>query len=248
MVDTVGSLAMHLIEAFPVPTPADAERLLADLWQLTSGRAIGLYLFGLHGDRVMLGVHCHHDYVEAAAASMIADQTGAAVEPGWAISQLIEVADDMSVVNLVPTERNLALDSKTFGWQRTDPLRGTFVALSNVPRDTVAGVGLTLRALPDLTWVVSMAAFACGDGAGLTCVRVASSFGGVGVRLRRPFRQKRAMHRVLDASLRRPQSIKRVEVVSLFWHPPYGQDTPITGAAHRIRDDAVAGHLTQAQP
>lgn len=233
---------MHLIEAYPVPTPADAERLLADLWQLTSGRAIGLYIFGFHGDRVMLGVHCHHPHVEEAAASMIADQSGGAVEPGWAIAQMVEVADDISVVNLVPTDRQLALDSRTFGWQRTDPLRGAFVALSNLPRDTVAGVGLTLRALPDLTYVVSLAAFACGDGAGLTCVRVASSYGGVGVRLRRPFRQKRALRKVLDASLRRPQSIKRVEVVSLFWHPPYGQDAPLVGTAQR--SDAVAGHLT----
>jgi hypothetical protein len=117
------------------------------------------------------------------------------------------------------------------------------VALSNLPSDTVAGIGLTLRALPDLTWVVSLAAFAVGDGAGLTCVRVASSYGGVGVRLRRPFRQKRALRKVLDASLRRPQSIKRVEVVSLFWHPPYGQDAPIIGAVQRPNPSEIAGHL-----
>lgn len=234
---------MHLIEAYPIPTPADAERLLADLWQLTSGRAIGLFLLGLHGDRVMLGVHCHNAYVEEAAASIIADQSGGAMEPGWAISQIFDVADDIAVVNLVPTDRHLALDSRTFGWQRTDPLRGAFTALANVRSDCVAGVGLTLRALPDLSFVVSLAAFACGEQAGLTAVRIASSFGGVGVRLRRPFRQRRALRRVLDASMRRPQSIKRVEVVSLFWHPPYGQDAPLVGATQRVQGEQPAGLL-----
>ena len=70
---------MYLIEACPVPTPADAERLLADLWQLTAGRGLGLFLFGL-GDRVMLGVTAAHPGIEEAAASTIADQCGGAVE------------------------------------------------------------------------------------------------------------------------------------------------------------------------
>lgn len=223
---------MHLIEAYPIPTPADAERLLADLWQLTSGRAIGLYLFGMHGDRVMLGVQSHNEYVEQAAASMIADQSGATVEPGWAITQVIDLAEEVAVVNLVPTDRNLALESQTFGWQRTDPLRGAYTALSNLDSQTVAGVGITLQALPNLTFVVSMAVFACGPGAGLTAVRVASTYGGVGVRLRRPFRQRRALEKVLNASMRRPQSIKRVEITALYWHPPYGQDASLVGTPH----------------
>ena len=217
---------MHLIEAYPIPTPADAERLMADLWQLTSGRALGLYLYGLRGDQVMLGVHCAQPYVEDIAASTIADHCGGRVEPGWVISQMIDVADDVALVNMVPTERNLALDSKTFGWQRTDPLRGAFNTLSNLSPDTMAGVGLTLRSLPNLQFMVSISAFAIGPGSGPTAVRLASSFGGVGVRLRRPFRQKRAIHRTLTAALRRPASVMRVELVSLYWHPPYGQDAP----------------------
>lgn len=232
---------MHLIEAYPVPTPADAERLLADLWQLTSGRALGLFIFGLHGDRVMLGVQCHQEYVEETAASMIADHNGAAVEPGWAIPEMVEVAEEISLVNLVPTQRNLALESSTFGWQRTDPLRSTFTALANLPSDMLAGVGLSLRAAPDLNWVVSIAAFACGEHAGMTTVRLAASFGGVGVRLRRPFRQRRALNKVLQADLRRPQSIKRVEAVALYWHPPYGQDIPLVGGPRQ--QEAPAGYL-----
>lgn len=62
-----------------MPTPADSERLLADLWQLTAGRGLGLFLLGL-GERVMLGVQSPHPGVEEAAASLIADQCGGAVE------------------------------------------------------------------------------------------------------------------------------------------------------------------------
>ena len=227
---------MHLIEAYPIPTPADAERLIADLWQLTSGRSIGLFLFGLRGDQVVLGVHCAHPYVEDIAASTIADHCGGQVEPGWVITQMVDVADDIALVNLVPTERNLALASSTFGWQRTDPLRGVYNTLANLSSDTLAGVGLTLRSMPNLQFMTTMSAFAIGPGAGPSAVRLASSFGGIGVRLRRPFRQKRAVLRTLDAQIRRPTSALRVEMVSLYWHPPYGQDAP------------MAGHLESSQP
>lgn len=220
---------MQLIEAYPIPTPADAERLLADLWQLTSGRALGLYLFGLRGERVMLGVTCRHPYVEDAAAATIADHCGGAVEPGWVIPQTIDISDELAAVNMVPTDRHLVLESKTFGWQRSDPLRGVFNVLGNLGPQALAGVGMTLRSLPNLEFVVSIAAFASGPGAGLTAMRVASSYAGVGVKLRRPFRQRRAVKRTLAAALRRPASVSRVEIVSLFWHPPYGQDVPVSG-------------------
>jgi hypothetical protein len=222
---------MHLIQAVPVPTPADAERLLADLWQMTSGRALGLYMFGMRGRGMTLGVHCSSTYVEDLAASTISDHIGAQVEPGWAISQMIDIADEAAIINLVPTDRNLAISSTTFGWQRTDPLRGAFSALTNIPPECMAGVGLTLRALPNLRFLVSMAAFAVGPGAGQIAVRIATSFAGVGVRLRRPFQQRRAIQRTLSASIRRPASIKRIEEVTHYWHPPYGSDVLLPGIA-----------------
>ncbi len=224
---------MHLVEAYPIPTPADAERLVADLWQLTSGRALGLYLLGLRGERVMLGVHCQQAYVEDIAASTIADHCGGTVEPGWVISQMIDVAEDVALVNMIPTERNLALESQTFGWQRTDPLRGAYNALANIDSQTMAGLGLTLRSMPNLQFLVSLSAFAIGPDPGQVAIRLASSLGGVGVRLRRPFRQRRALHRTLEAHLRRPASISRVEVVALYWHPPYGQDVPVAALPQR---------------
>ncbi|HEY7927050.1 MAG TPA: hypothetical protein VIG86_06470 [Candidatus Dormibacteraeota bacterium] len=214
---------MHLVEACPVPTPADSERLLADLWQLTAGRGLGLFLLGL-GDRVMLGVQSPHPAVEAAAASMIADQCGGAVEPGWMVPEMVDLALEVAAVNLVPTNRHLALESRTFGWQRTDPLRGTYLALANPPAATLTGIALSLRALPDLCFALSLGAFAAGASVGSEVARIAASLGGVGVRLRRPLLQRRAARRMLNATLRRPASIRRVEVVALFWHPPYGSD------------------------
>lgn len=231
---------MHLIEACPVPTPADAERLLADLWQLTAGRGLGLYLFGL-GERVMLGVESTHGGIEEAAASMIADQCGGAVEPGWMVPAMVDTSPRVAAVNLVPTDRHLALESRMFGWQRTDPLRGTFLVLANPPPGTVTGVALSLRALPDLGFALSLGVLAAGPSPGGEAARLAASLGGVGVRLRRPLMQRRTTRRMLRATLRRPASVRRVEVVALFWHPPYGSeaDLPLTS---RLQP-APAGHL-----
>jgi hypothetical protein len=214
---------VYLIEACPVPTPADAERLLADLWQLTAGRGLGLHLLGV-GDRVMLGVTSAHPGIEQAAASTIADQCGGAVEAGWVVFEILEAASEIAAVNLVPTNRHLALESRTFGWQRSDPLRATFLALVKTPHSTVTGVALSLRALPDLGFAMSLGAFAAGLSASGHAARVSASFGGVGVRLRRPLLQRRAARRMLSGTLRRPASVHRVEVVALFWHPPYGLD------------------------
>lgn len=231
---------MFLIEACPVPTPADAERLLADLWQLTAGRGLGLFLFGL-GDRVMLGVSSPHSGIEETAASTIADQCGGAVEVGWMVAEMVDSAAETAAVNLVPTNRHLALESRTFGWQRSDPLRATFLALVNVPHSTLAGVALSLRALPDLGFAVSLGVFAAGLSAASHAARVSASFGGVGVRVRRPLLQRRAARRMLRGALRRPISVHRVEVVALFWHPPYGSDADLSSPG-RAAADAV-GHL-----
>lgn len=221
---------MHLVEACPVPTPADAERLLADLWQLTPGRGLGLFLLGL-GDRVVLGVQSTHPEVEETAASLVADQCGGAVEPGWMVAEMVASATRVAAVNLVPSDRHLAVESRTYGWQRTDPLRGTFLVLANAPRGTLTGVALGLRALPDLGFAVSLGVFAAGGPAGSEVARLAASLGGVGVRLRRPLLQRRAALRMLSARLRRPATVRRVEVVARFWHPPYGAagDLPLTG-------------------
>lgn len=204
-----------------MPTPADAERLVADLWQLSAGRAIGLSTLAV-GGRVMLGVRCRHDGVEAAAAATIAEQCDGAVESGWMVPEMLTGATEVAAVNLVPTDRHLVVESRTFGWQRSDPLRGMFLALAHAPDDLVVGVGVSLRALPDLAFLMSVGVFGAGSGARAGVARVAAALGGVGVRVRRPLRARRTIGRILDTSARRPASVERAELVALFWHPPYG--------------------------
>ncbi len=213
--------AVFLIEPRPLPTPADAERLVADLWQLSAGRRLGLFLLGM-GGRAMLGVTSSHRGIEETAAATISQQCGGAVEPGWAVGQMLDTATEVRAVNLVPTDRHLALGSATFGWQRTDPLRGTFLALIATAPTALVGVALSLRPLPDLGFALSLGGFAAGPSAAGELARLTASLGGVGVRLRSPVLQRRAAHRMLAAVLRRPASVHRAEVVALFWHPPYG--------------------------
>ncbi|MDQ6855948.1 MAG: hypothetical protein M3Z57_02590 [Candidatus Dormibacteraeota bacterium] len=227
-----------------MPTPADAERLLADLWQLTSGRGLGLFLFGFGDrDRVMLGVTAAHSGIEEVAASTIADQCGGAVEPGWMVLEMVTGATELAAVNLVPTDRHIALESRTFGWQRSDPLRGTFLALLNLPPGALVAVALSLRALPSLGFALSLGAFAAGPSAASNVARVASTFGGIGVRLRRPVLQRRAARRMMQGVLRRPASVRRVEVVAHFWHPPYASDPALQPTGRPA--DTPAGYLAR---
>lgn len=235
---------MYLVEACPVPTPADAERMVAGLWQLTAGRGMGLFVLGV-GDRLMLGVTAPHPGVEEAAATTIADQCGGAVEPGWTVAAVIDASTEIAAVNLVPTDRHLAVESRMFGWQRTDPLRGTFLALIGAAHDGVAGLALSLRALPDLEFAVSLGAFAAGSGAAVQVARVSATLGGIGVRLRRPILQRRAARRMVRGALRRPASVHRTEVVALFWHPPYGSDTGL--GVQAPGDRGPTGYLTRGE-
>ena len=230
---------MRLIEARPLPTPADAERLVADLWQLTLARGIGLFLFGLSG-RLMLGVHSRHEGIEAAAAALIADHCGGDIEPGWLIAEICEADPEVASLNVIPTDRHLAVESHTFGWQRTDPLRGTFLTLGSGAAGTLSGLAVGLRAVPDLGFLTSVGVFAAGAGSARAVALLAASMGGIGVRLRRPALQRRALRRMLGGALRRPASVRRVESVAAFWHPPFGE---LLGVAGGGRDEVLGGFL-----
>ncbi|HSP65763.1 MAG TPA: hypothetical protein VLO10_06200, partial [Candidatus Deferrimicrobium sp.] len=148
---------------------------------------------------------------------------------------------ELAAVNLVPTNRHIALESRTFGWQRSDPLRGTFLCLVSLPPGVVTAVALSLRALPSLGFALSLGVFAAGPSAATHVARVASTFGGIGVRLRRPVLQRRAARRMMQGALRRPISVRRVEVVAHFWHPPYASDTALRTTGQSA--DMPAGYL-----
>lgn len=211
---------MLLIDSAAIPTPADAERLVADLWQASAGRALGLFVLAA-GGTVHLGVHAWQQSLEEAAAQLIADQSGGRVRSGDVVEDVLTSAPEVAAANLLPVDRHLAIENRSFGWQRADPLRGAFLALRNVDPGTVVALGLSLRAVPALGFVTSIGVVAAGPDAGSSLVRFSSAFGGIGVRVRRPFFQRRTCRRVMSAALRRPAAVLRVELVAMFWHPPY---------------------------
>jgi hypothetical protein len=55
---------------------------------------------------------------------------------------------------------------------------------------------------------------------------VGSTFAGVGVQLRKPLAQRRAVRRVLEVKFRRPISIVPLNGVARFWHPPLANVGP----------------------
>ena len=169
------------------------------------------------------------------------------------VPEMVRASTTVAAVNLVPTDRHIALESRTYGWQRSDPLRGTFLALVNMPPGAMAAVALSLRALPSLGFALSLGVFAVGPAAPSHVARVASTLGGVGVRLRRPILQRRAARRMLRGALRRPASVRRVEAVARFWHPPYrlGRRPAVDGPgrhARRVPDQRTDPLTLPAQP
>lgn len=220
---------MLLIESATVPTPADAERLVATLWQVTAGRPLGLYVLACDGV-ARLGVRSPVRALEETVATLVADQAGGSVHSGNVVSDVLDSTAEVAAANLIPVDRHLAIENRAFGWQRADPLRGAYLALKNSGAGTVVALGLSLRAVPDLGFVTSIGVVAAGPDAAANLVRFAGSFGGIGVRVRRPLLQRRTCRRVMAAALRRPATVVRTEVVAMFWHPPYEQ----TAAGRRL--------------
>ena len=211
---------MLLIDDASIPTPADAERLVANLWQVSAGRALGLFVLAC-GGHVRLGVHCWQPSLEETAARLIADQSGGDIGRGDVVDDVIASAPDVAAANLLPVDRHLAIENRSFGWQRADPLRAAYLALRHTDPDAVVALGLSLRAVPDLGFVTSIGCVAAGPHAGISLARFAGAFGGLGVRVRRPLLQRRTCRRVMTAALRRPATMLRAELVAMFWHPPY---------------------------
>ncbi|MHB8718876.1 MAG: hypothetical protein ACYDAC_08305 [Candidatus Dormibacteria bacterium] len=212
---------MLLIGSASVPTPADGERLVANLWQVSAGRPLGLFVIAC-GGTVHLGVHSPQAALEETTALLIADSAGGSVSPASVVENALDSTAEVAAANLLPVDRHLVIENRSFGWQRADPLRGPLLALHRADPALVVALGLSLRAVPDLGFVTSIGAVAAGPGAAAALVRFAASFGGIGVRVRRPLLQRRTCRRVMSAALRRPAAVLRVERVALFWHPPYG--------------------------
>ena len=59
----------------------------------------------------MIGAVATHTGIEEAVVSTIADQCGGGVEPGWMVPEMLDAATEVAAVNLVPTNRHIALEN-----------------------------------------------------------------------------------------------------------------------------------------
>lgn len=224
---------MLLIQAKPIDTPLDAEMVMEQLWQLTMGRRIGLFLIGMHDpeatedEAVRLGVSCHRPGFEELVADVIARRIHGDIEVS-PVGEMIMSSTEVASVSIRHVNRMVPQDGgPTWGWQRPDFLRGAFEQLKRMPPGVVAGAGMTLRSLPNAAFEMSMTSFAAGPGAAVLAWQVATTYAGVGVALRHPFpSERRVVRLMLDVRFRWPRTRQSVAVVSAFWHPPFKLRAP----------------------
>jgi|ERR1035437_34552 hypothetical protein len=224
---------MLLIKDSPITAPAEAERLVASLWQLSVGAALGLYIIGMAGEEPMLGVHSSREDVEEAAADLVAGEVEGRVLYGGHIPELILSQREVSALRMIPSSRNLRDHSSTWGWQKVDPLKATYNLLARLDARTfggqrmvygkgsIAGIGMVFRSLPDLNCLSCITAFASGQDAKYTASKVAASYAGVGIKLRSPIMPRKAVERCLSARMGRPWVTIRADEASIFWHPRF---------------------------
>ena len=222
---------MILIDANPIQNPDAAENKLAALWEFTMGRRFCLMLVGAYREPVHLGVLAPDSGTEQQVSELVAslcrnDQGDANVEESLWL-QTFKASPDSAIINMHWTARKMVLEDKEWWGQRFDPLSNVYAALSDLPPGVLGAAVISLRSLPSMQFRASMYAIASSSGfdasedlAYSTAWKIASAYGGIGVKMRRPLFQKRAIRRALALRFRFPFSLLPVNVVSRFWHPP----------------------------
>ena len=220
---------MILIDANPIQNPDAAEQKLAALWNFTAGRRFCLLLVG-QDEGVKLGVMASNRETEIRVGELVANLCATdgddATISSCLVPETFQAANEVAIINLHWADRHLPLEGKNWGWQRYDPLSTVYATLASLPPGVLAVVGISLRALPHETFRASMFSAACSstvEGQHLAeevAWKVASAYGGIGVKLRRPLLQGRAVQRALGMQMRFPMSVLPVNIVSRFWHPP----------------------------
>jgi hypothetical protein len=216
---------MVLIEGAKIKAPVQGERLVQNLWQMSLGTTLGLYIIGTGDRKTILAVSSPNQALEDAAASLIVADCEGDSHDGDLIPEQILAHRDLAAYHLIPTYRGPRENSKSWGWQRVDPLKSTFAALARVPEETLAGFGLTMRSLPGETAAAIMCVFSSGPESQMIAYKIASSFAGIGVKVMRPSLQRRFVRRALAVkvpiflSYLRPQCVLPMDELSAFWHP-----------------------------
>ena len=216
---------MIIINSAKIKAPVQGERLVNNLWQMSLGTTLGLYIIGTGDRKTVLAVSSPNQLVEDEAASLIVADCDASSEEGDLIPEQILAHRELSTYHLVPAFRGTRENSKSWGWQRVDPLNGTFAALERVPEETIAGFGLTMRSLPGDKAAAIMCVFSSGPQSKMIAYKIASSFAGIGVKVVKPALQRRFVHRSMQVkvpvllSFLRPQCVLPMDELSAFWHP-----------------------------
>lgn len=216
---------MILIKQAKIKAPVQGERLVQNLWQMGLGNTLGLYIIGTGDGKTILAVSSPNQALEQEAASLIVADCEGIAEDGDLIPEQILAHKEISAYHLIPINRDVRENSKSWGWQRVDPLNGTFAALERVPEATIAGFGLTMRSLPSEKAAAIMCVFSSGPESKMISYKIASSFAGIGVMVMRPSLQRRFVHRAMQVkvpiilSFMRPQCVLPIDELSAFWHP-----------------------------
>jgi hypothetical protein len=224
---------MLLVRTRPIISPRQAERLVANLWQLAVGSRLGLHILhlGWTDEPPVLAVSSPNRALELDASDLVATSTQGEVQDGDILPDLICAAPRVAAYHLQPTARDLQSNSQSWGWDRADNLLHLFNLLRRTPPGQIAGVTVAFMSLQGVQGVTVLTAFAVGpahERMTRHAYRIASTYAGTGVRVRRPFLQRRWLSRAMRTQVSigmaqvRRHGIIRADELSAFWHPPIG--------------------------
>ncbi len=228
---------MLLVKANPIISPRQAERLVANLWQLALGSSIALHVVQLgHCDGPpALAVATPNRALERDAADLVATGTRGEVQEADILPELVCAAPAVGVYHLQPAARSLQSNSESWGWDRADNLLHLYDLLGRTSPGVIAGVALVFVPLQSMQGAAVLTAFAAGPAGSPVlrhAYRLAATYAGTGVRVRRPFMQRRWLRRCMSSRVSlglaplRGHGIIRVEEMSAFWHPPLAPSYP----------------------
>lgn len=227
---------MLLVKASPIISPRQAERLVANLWQLAIGSRLALHVvqFGKCDGPPALAIAAPNRALERDAADLIATGTQGEVQEADILPDLVCAAPRIGVYHLQPAARSLQSNSESWGWDRADNLLHLYHLLRQTSPGVIAGVALVFMPLQDMQGAAVLTAFAAGP-AGHPVLRhayrLAATYAGTGVKVRRPLMQRRWLRRCMRSQVSlglaplRGHGIIRVEEMSAFWHPPLASNS-----------------------
>ena len=191
------------------------------LFEVGMGRHFAVYLLGVLGEAVLLGVNATDPTLKYRAAEVILGAAGGEAEDGSEVCELVTSRRTrMTARWLWPRDRGF----QHAAWrvaERRDPLKLVFQTLEGLPADLVAGIAVAVRPVPGAECLCRVTAFASGNDADATVAELVGSYGLIGVSARQPLLPGRAIEHCLRPRVTYPWRRMRSDVASLFWHPAY---------------------------